>query len=235
MVIDGYSVKIHFCTMSVSESKILRVIIFDDNRDVRESVEMLLSTTGDMELAAGFESCINLIKEIDLLRPDVVLMDIDMPTMSGINAVKLLRTKFPALPVLMLTGFEDDEKVFDSICAGANGYVLKNANMESLIHYVREVFQGGAPMTPVIARKVLNQFSKLQPAQSVQDEFNSLSSREKEVLNLLVKGKSYKMIAEELFIGFETVHSHVSRIYKKLQVCSVVEAVSKTITIGKLK
>lgn len=235
MVIDGHQVKIHFCTMSVPESKLLRIIIFDDNSDVRESVEMLLSTTKDMEFAAGFESCKDLIKEIELLRPDVVLMDIDMPSMSGIDAVKLLRTRFPALPVLMLTGFEDDEKVFDSICAGANGYVLKNANMESLIRYISEVYHGGAPMTPVIARKVLNQFSRLQPAKSVQDEFNNLSSREKEVLNLLVKGKSYKMIADELFIGFETVHSHVSRIYKKLQVSSVVEAVSKTMTIGKLK
>jgi DNA-binding NarL/FixJ family response regulator len=221
--------------MSYPEGKILRIIIFDDSRNVRESVEMLLSTTEDMEFAAGFESCKDLLKEIALLRPDVVLMDIDMPSMSGIDAVRLLRTKFPVLPVLMLTGFEDDEKVFDSICAGANGYVLKNANMESLIQYISEVYHGGAPMTPVIARKVLNQFSKLQPAKSVQDEFKSLSSREKEVLNLLVKGKSYKMIADELFIGFETVHSHVSRIYKKLQVSSVVEAVSKTITIGKLK
>lgn len=221
--------------MPVSEEKPLRIVVFDDNRNVRESVEMLLSTTPNMEFAAGFDSCKDLIKEIEVLRPDVVLMDIDMPSMSGIDAVKLLRTRFPALPVLMLTGFEDDEKVFDSICAGANGYVLKNANMESLIRYINEVYHGGAPMTPVIARKVLNQFSRLQPAKSMQDEFNNLSSREKEVLNLLVKGKSYKMIADELFIGFETVHSHVSRIYKKLQVSSVVEAVSKTMTIGKLK
>ena len=221
--------------MSVSEIRPLRIIIFDDNRDVRESVEMLLSTTRDMEFAAGFESCRDLIKEIELLRPDVVLMDIDMPSMSGIEAVKLLRTKFPVLPVLMLTGFEDDEKVFDSICAGANGYVLKNANMESLIRYISEVHSGGAPMTPVIARKVLNQFSKLQPSKAIHDEFNSLSSREKDVLNLLVKGKSYKMIAEELFISFETVHSHIQKIYRKLQVSSVAEVVSKTITIGKLK
>src|SRR6185295_9394267 len=221
--------------MNSTVNKTLRIIIFDDNRNVRESVALLLSTTENMQLTAAFESCKNMLQQIELNKPDVVLMDIDMPSMNGIDAVKQLRTKFPLLPVLMLTGFEDDEKVFASICAGANGYVLKNANMESLIQYIGEVYHGGAPMTPVIARKVLNQFSKLQPAKSVHDEFNSLSSREKEVLNLLVKGKSYKMIADELFIGFETVHSHVSRIYKKLQVSSVVEAVSKTITIGKLK
>lgn len=218
--------------MPVSNSKMVRVIIFDDHRDVRDSVELLLSTMQHMEFAAGFASCKDLIKEIELIRPDVVLMDIDMPVMSGIDAVKLLRTRFPDLPVLMLTGFEDDEKVFDSICAGANGYVLKNATMESLIQYIDEVHGGGAPMTPVIARKVLDRFSKLRPSRAVDDEFKSLSSREKMVLNLLVKGKSYKMIAEELFVSFETVHSHVSRIYRKLHVNSVGEAVSKTISRG---
>ncbi|MBK9733292.1 MAG: response regulator transcription factor [Chitinophagaceae bacterium] len=218
--------------MSISENKILRIIIFDDHKDVRDSVEVLLSTTLHLEFTAGFESCNHLIKEIEVTRPDVVLMDIDMPFMNGIDAVKLLRTKFPDLPVLMLTGFEDDEKVFDSICAGANGYVLKNANMESLLQYINEVYSGGAPMTPVIARKVLDQFSKLRPSKAEHDEFNSLSSREKVVLNLLVKGKSYKMIANELFVSFETVHSHVSRIYRKLHVNSVAGAVSKTISKG---
>lgn len=231
-MIGNQAVSIQFCTMLVRENKIIRIVIFDDHKDVRESVELLLSTTKDMEFAAGFESCKDLLKELELTRPDVVLMDINMPSMSGIEAVRLLRTKFPDLPVLMLTGFEDDEKVFDSICAGANGYLLKNASMESLIQYIKEAYSGGAPMTPVIARKILNQFSKMRPSKAEQDEFKSLSSREKEVLNLLVKGKSYKMIADELFISFETVHSHIGRIYKKLHVSSVVEVISKTISKG---
>jgi len=215
--------------MNSTVNKILRIIIFDDNRNVRESVALLLSTTENMQLAAAFESCKNMLQQIELIKPDVVLMDIDMPSLNGIDAVKQLRTVFPHLPVLMLTGFEDDEKVFNSICAGANGYVLKNANMESLIQYIHEAYNGGAPMTPVIARKVLTQFARVQPAQSRGEDYN-LSSREKDVLQLLVKGKSYKMIADELHISYETVHSHIRRIYQKLQVNSVGEAVSKTIT-----
>lgn len=215
--------------MDINDSKLLRIIIFDDNINVRESIALLLSTTDNMELVSASDSCKNLIADIENTKPDVILMDIDMPLMTGIDAVKLLRSRFPDLPVLMLTGFEDDEKVFASLCAGANGYVLKNANMESLIQYINEVHSGGAPMTPVIARKVLSQFAKLQPVKQQNEEYN-LSSREKDVLQLLVKGKSYKMIAGELNISYETVHSHIRKIYQKLQVNSVGEAVSKTIS-----
>ncbi|MEO8146037.1 MAG: response regulator transcription factor [Bacteroidia bacterium] len=215
--------------MIKEDKKLLSIIIFDDNINVRESIGLLLSTTDNMMLVGAFDSCKNMLADIESANPDIVLMDIDMPVITGIDAVKLLRTRFPALPVLMLTGFEDDEKVFASLCAGANGYVLKNANMQSLIQYINEVYHGGAPMTPVIARKVLNQFTKLQPAQIKNEDYN-LSSREKDVLQLLVKGKSYKMIADELNISYETVHSHIRRIYQKLQVNSVGEAVSKTIS-----
>ncbi len=229
MVIGIENKFIHFCIMITEDKKSLQVIIFDDNINVRESIGLLLSTTDNMHLAAAFDSCKNMLADIESINPDIVLMDIDMPQISGIDGVKLLRTKFPALPVLMLTGFEDDEKVFASLCAGANGYVLKNASMQSLIQYINEVYHGGAPMTPVIARKVLNRFTKLQPAQMQNEDYN-LSSREKDVLQLLVKGKSYKMIADELNISYETVHSHIRKIYQKLQVNSVGEAVSKTIS-----
>jgi len=220
--------------MNSTGNKILRVIIFDDNKNVRESVAMLLSTTENMQLVAAFESCKNMLQQIELSKPDVILMDIEMPMLNGIDAVKELRSKFPNLPVLMLTGFEEDEKVFASLCAGANGYVLKNASMESLIQYINEVYSGGAPMTPVIARKVLNQFARVQPTQTQGEDYN-LSTREKEVLQLLVKGKSYKMIADELNVSYETVHSHIRRIYQKLHVNSVGEAVSKSISQNILK
>ena len=220
--------------MNSTGNKILRVIIFDDNKNVRESVAMLLSTTENMQLVAAFESCKNMLQQIELSKPDVILMDIEMPMLNGIDAVKELRSKFPNLPVLMLTGFEDDEKVFASLCAGANGYVLKNASMESLIQYINEVYSGGAPMTPVIARKVLNQFALVQPTQTQGEDYN-LSTREKEVLQLLVKGKSYKMIADELNVSYETVHSHIRKIYQKLQVNSVGQAVSKSISQNILK
>lgn len=210
----------------------LRVIIFDDNKNVRESVKLLLSTTDTMEIVDSFENYDNLLKDIASTKPNVVIMDIDMPGVNGIEGVTKLRVKYPELPVLMLTGFEDDEKVFNSICAGANGYVLKNASMESLISQIEEVHQGGAPMTPVIARKVLNKFSKIHPPSkpSSEDDTLQLSSREYDVLNLLVKGKSYKMIASELNVSYETVHSHIKKLYQKLQVNSVGEAVSKTLT-----
>ncbi|MBL0072745.1 MAG: response regulator transcription factor [Bacteroidetes bacterium] len=217
----------------------LRVIIFDDNQNVRESVKLLLSTTETMEIVESFENYENLLKDIAATKPDVVIMDIDMPGTNGIEGVTKLRVKYPELPVLMLTGFEDDEKVFNSICAGANGYVLKNASMDSLITQIEEVHQGGAPMTPVIARKVLNKFSKIHPPSKpvTEDDNLQLSSREYDVLQLLVKGKSYKMIAAELNVSYETVHSHIKKLYQKLQVNSVGEAVSKTLTkniLGKI-
>lgn len=224
----------HLYTENLLMTKLLRVICFDDNKNVRDSVSLLLSTTANIKVVAAYESYGGMLESIKALNPDVVLMDIDMPPVSGIEAVKILRAAFPELALLMLTGFEDDEKVFASLCAGANGYILKNSKMESLIRHIEEVYSGGAPMTPVIARKVLNQFAKVQPSQPSDEEYK-LSNREKDVLQLLVQGKSYKIIAGELFISYETVHSHIRRIYQKLQVNSVGEAVSKTITQKILK
>lgn len=217
-----------------NEDKPLRVICFDDNKNIRDSVSLLLSTTGNIKMIAGFDSCKNLLQDIEREKPDVIIMDIDMPEINGVQAVEILRKQHPTLPVMMLTGFEDDEKVFSSLCAGANGYILKNTKMDSLINQIQEVYEGGAPMTPLIARKVLNQFAKMQP-QKTPDENYNLSNREKDVLHLLVQGKSYKMIADELHISYETVHSHIRKIYQKLQVNSVGEAVSKTISKNILK
>ncbi|MBK7856550.1 MAG: response regulator transcription factor [Bacteroidetes bacterium] len=217
-----------------NEGKPLRVICFDDNKNIRDSVSLLLSTTGNIKMIAGFDSCKNLLQDIEREKPDVIIMDIDMPEINGVQAVEILRKQHPTLPVMMLTGFEDDEKVFSSLCAGANGYILKNTKMDSLINQIQEVYEGGAPMTPLIARKVLNQFAKMQP-QKTPDENYNLSNREKDVLQLLVQGKSYKMIADELHISYETVHSHIRKIYQKLQVNSVGEAVSKTISKNILK
>ncbi len=210
----------------------LRILCFDDNKNIRDSVTLLLSTTKNMAVIASFESHENILNHIATYKPDVILMDIDMPPVSGIEAVKTIRKDYPDLPVMMLTGFEDDEKVFASICAGANGYILKNAKMESLISHIKDVYEGGAPMTPVIARNVLNQFALIQPVKSftAENENYNLSKRERDVLQFLVKGHSYKMIADELHISYETVHSHIRRIYQKLQVNSVGEAVSKTIS-----
>ncbi|MBS1765095.1 MAG: response regulator transcription factor [Bacteroidetes bacterium] len=210
------------------EDKPIKVILADDNKTVLESVQALIKDSGTIQLVAAYGSAKECLENIEKLKPDVVLMDIDMPLMTGIEAVKIIRKSFPGLPILMLTGFEDDDKVFNSICAGANGYILKNASMESLLHHIQEVHTGGAPMTPTIARKVLNAFAKSHTQQNSAEDYK-LSNREKDVLELLVKGKSYKMISTQLNISYETVHSHIRRIYQKLQVHSVSEAVSKTI------
>lgn len=218
----------------LKDNRKIRVIIYDDNVNVRQSIEMLISVTNNMELAGAFASGKHLLDDIRKTNPDIVLMDIDMPGISGIEAVKLLRSKYPDLPVLMLTGFEDDEKVFNSIVAGANGYILKSVKLESLIHYIEDVSSGGAPMSPVVARKVLTQFARVHPASDNHEDYH-LSAREKQVLQELVKGRSYKFIAAELNISYETVHSHIRRIYQKLQVNSVGEAISKTLQQQLLK
>ncbi|MBK9400153.1 MAG: response regulator transcription factor [Bacteroidetes bacterium] len=208
----------------------IKIILFDDNRSICDSIGLLLSTIDDMRLVATYHNVEDVIDRVRKANPDVILMDIDMSGITGIEAVRQLRSKNITIPVIMLTGFEDADKVFASICAGANGYILKSANMNELVGHINDVYKGGAPMTPIIARKVLDRFVKLQAAPHPEEDFN-LSKREDQVLQLLVKGKSYKMIAEELNISYETVHSHVRRIYQKLQVNSVSEAVSKTLSM----
>jgi DNA-binding NarL/FixJ family response regulator len=201
----------------------IKVILFDDNELLRDSIAMLLEDAGDFELAGSYSNCLDVIKNIQQTKPDVVIMDIDMPGMNGIEGVKLIRKNFPSVQILMQTVFDDDEKVFAAIKAGAAGYILKNAEPKYLLEAVREVYTGGAPMTPSIARKVLQQFQQPQ-----KDHFN-LSAREKEVLSLLVDGLSYKMISDKLNITYDTVRAHMKKIYEKLHVSSMTEAVAKAI------
>ena len=204
----------------------IRVIIFDDNDSLRDSVTMLLQDNADFTLAGSYAHCLDVIENIKNTKPDVVIMDIDMPGMNGIEGVKLIRKNFPTLQILMLTVFDDDEKVFSAIKAGAGGYILKNAEPNNLLHSVSEVYNGGAPMTPNIARKVLQQFQTFLPGEKA--EYN-LSLREIEVLRLLVDGLSYKMIAGKLNITYDTVRAHMKKIYEKLHVASMTEAVAKAI------
>lgn len=204
----------------------IRVIIFDDNDSLRDSVAMLLQDTPDFTLAGSYSHCLDVIENIHDTKPDVVLMDIDMPGMNGIEGVKLIRKNFPGIQILMLTVFNDDEKVFAAIKAGAGGYILKNAEPKNLLHSISEVYNGGAPMTPDIARKVLYQF---QNSLAEEEKDYHLSIREKEVLGLLVDGLSYKMIAAKLSITYDTVRAHMKKIYEKLHVASMTEAVAKAI------
>lgn len=204
----------------------IKVIIFDDNDSLRDSVAMLLQDNADFTLVGSYSHCLDLVENIMGTKPDVAIMDIDMPGMNGIEGVKLIRKNFPTLQILMLTVFDDDEKVFAAIKAGASGYILKNAEPNNLLHAISEVYNGGVPMAPGIARKVLYQFQSILPDE--QKDYH-LSMREKEVLGLLVDGLSYKMIAGKLNITYDTVRAHMKKIYEKLHVASMTEAVAKAI------
>lgn len=183
-----------------------------------------------MECVGTFHDCRNVLQDVEQSQPNVVLMDINMPHVDGIKGVEIIRRKHPELKILMQTVFEDDDKVFAAICAGADGYILKQTNPLKLIESITEVMEGGAPMTPTIAHKVLQLFNKRQ--QLIPKKDFDLTSRELEVLNLLVKGFSYKMIANECHISYATVNSHVTNIYRKLKVQSVAGAVSTAIREG---
>ena len=204
----------------------IKVTIFDDNDSLRDSVAMLLKESEDFSLAGAYSSCLDVTDNIRQTRPDVVIMDIDLPGVNGIEAVKLIRKNFPTVQVLMLTVFDDDEKVFAAIRAGAGGYILKNAEPQNLLHAIMEVYNGGSPMTPGIARKVLQEFQSLLPEEKMDYH---LSQRERQVLALLVEGHSYKMIAGKLNITYDTVRAHMKKIYEKLHVASMTEAVAKAI------
>lgn len=206
----------------------VRIAIFDDNKNIRESISMLLSTEPSFEVVGSFSHALDCVDEVKECRPDIVLMDIEMPGISGIEAVKAIKTQFPQVQVLMQTVFEDDDRVFDSICAGANGYVLKNHLTTKLIEFINDLQYGGSPMSLSIARKVLLKMQQIQEhvKPGVAPDYH-LTNREKEVLACIVEGLAYKMIADKLSISYETVRSHVKKIYEKLHVASLTEAVGK--------
>ncbi len=207
----------------------IKVILFDDNPRIRDAVSMLLSGSSGLDFCGAFEDCKDLENVVEQIQPDVILMDIDMPGMDGIEAVKVLRSKFPEVRILMQTVFDDMDRIFSAICAGAHGYLLKNTPPYKIIEAIQEVYLGGAPMTPEVASKVLKMLSMRTQANSNAEDLLGLTPREKDVLKLLVEGKAYKMIASELNISYDTVRAHIKKIYEKLHVSSMTEAVAKAI------
>ena len=202
----------------------IRVSIYEDNAPLREALSALVEDADDCKLVGAFGDCLRANDQTYQLQPDVVLMDIDMPGRDGIQAVTALHREFPTVEVLMLTVFDDDDRVFRALCAGASGYLLKQTTPDQIIEAIRDVYTGGAPMSPSIARKVIQTF----PGRSNQTaDLDQLTSRESQVLHYLAQGMSYKLVAFELAIGLETVRTHIKRIYEKLHVHSVVEAVAK--------
>jgi DNA-binding NarL/FixJ family response regulator len=203
----------------------MKIALFEDNQSFRESLEFVIVTSGDMELCGSFADTNRLRPRIEAVQPDVILMDINIPGINGIDAVKEIKTHFPEIQICMQTVFDQDDKVFASLCAGASGYILKNTPPEKILQAIREVAGGGAFFTPSVARKVLNNFQH-QPEKA---EYIQLSEKEKEVLKYLVEGLSYKMIGDRLNVSFHTIHTHIKNIYEKLHVNSKGEAVAKAI------
>lgn len=204
----------------------VRILIYEDNATLRESLCNLLKLTEEYEVVANYGDCLHVIEQVKQHCPDVILMDIDLPEVNGIEAVKKIRQTEVNIQIIMLTVFDDNTHVYDALYAGANGYLLKKYVSDKLIHSIQEVLQGGAPMSPSIARMIITNMQ--QPLQAPGHDYQ-LTNREKEILNLLSKGNSFKMIAAELNISLDTVRTHIKHIYDKLHVRSQIEAVSKAI------
>jgi DNA-binding NarL/FixJ family response regulator len=197
----------------------VRVFVYDDNLARRDSLKVLIEMSPELSFCGEASNCLHVRKDMETSFPDVVLMDINMPEANGILGLKTIRENYPHIKVLMQTVFEDADKIFDCIRNGASGYVLKKDSPQRLLQAIQEVYEGGAVMNPGIALKVLEYFNP-------KDVKNPLSKRETEVLELLAQGLSYKMIADKLFLSFNTVNSHVKKIYEKLHVSSLGEAIA---------
>lgn len=199
------------------------ILIYDDSTSLRESLERLIQCSDDFLVVGSFTDPSLVEEQVKGLDPDVILMDIDMPHRNGIEAVQTIRGFNSKVAIIMLTVFEDNRHVLDAICAGASGYLLKKHISDRLYDSIQEVLHGGAPMSPGIARQVIESMQ-----QRVRDEDKyGLTRREKDILQSLSKGNSFKLIAADLSISIDTVRTHIKRIYEKLQVHSQVEAVSK--------
>jgi DNA-binding NarL/FixJ family response regulator len=209
----------------------VKVVIYEDNLFLRESLSGLIASSARLELKGAFENCNGVLQQMQELGPDVVLMDIEMDGIGGLEGVRMIKQAFSRIEVMMLTVFDDNDRIFQALCNGASGYLLKKMPHEKIVEAIIDLYNGGAPMGSGIARKILNCFSR-QPAPT--DEVGKLTSRELQVLQLLGKGNSYKMIAAECDITIETVRTYIKRIYEKLQVHSAREAIAKAFPYRRL-
>jgi len=196
-----------------------RIFLYDDSLERRESLKALLLLNDEFELVGEGENCAHALSDMKKSQPDVVLMDINMPEVDGLQGLKLIKTNFPEIKVLMQTAFDDSDKIFTSIRNGASGYILKSDKPQRILQAIEEVEQGGAVMNPAIAQKVLEYF---KPA----PKENPLSPKETQVLALLSEGLSYKMVANELDVSYTTVNTHAKRIYEKLHISSLGQAIA---------
>jgi len=205
----------------------IRVAIVEDNKAFREGLITMLAMNRDLVLAGAYANAAGFIDDLGNASPDVVLMDIQMPGMTGVEASKILLARQPSLRIIIQTAFEDDDYIFNAICNGAVGYILKQASPAEYLQAIQDAYEGGSPMTPRVAARVLSLFRASQQKQLKQSF--ELTPRELEVLGHLVKGLSYKMIAAQCDITYDTVRFHIKNIYAKLRVESMTEAVAMAI------
>lgn len=211
----------------------IRVAIFEDNKLVRDALQTILNGTPGFICCGAFTDGRNWKMDISRSEPDVVLMDIEMPGSNGIDTTRNICERFPHIKILMQTVFNDSEKIFLALCAGASGYILKNDPPHKFIEAINEVYSGGAPISSSVAKKVLGFFANRNVILVTPgNEDYNLSEREKEILRLMADTSNYKIIAEKLYISYETVRTHVKNIYKKLHVTTRGEAVMKALQQG---
>lgn len=201
------------------QKKLVRIVIIEDDDIIRESFATLINANKDYICVSNYNNCEEAIQKLESDKPDIILMDISLPGISGIEGIKRIKNVKPNIEIITVTVHEENDKVFDALCAGATGYLTKNISPKRMIDAINEVLHGGAPMSTNIARKVIRSFQKSTES--------PLTSRETEVLQHLAKGKSYTMIADELYINKETVRTHIKNIYQKLNVNSKAGAIEK--------
>ena len=203
----------------------ITVSIVEDNDKLRATLARVLNRDPGFQCVSEYQNAEAALEDLPRVKPNVVLMDINLPGMNGVNCVRQLKAIAPQIQVMMLTVYEDTENIFDALAAGANGYMLKREPSPKLLEAIQQCHKGGSPMTMHIARKVVQSFQKAPAAENANPE--NLSEREQQVLDLLSQGLMYKEIAEKLGISYETVHTYIRRIYEKLQVRTRTEAVAK--------
>jgi DNA-binding NarL/FixJ family response regulator len=210
----------------ISPTEEIKVVIIEDEREVREGLAMLIGGTSGFICIGKYRSVEDALYHLKNLTPDVVLTDIGLPGMDGIEGIRVLRERLPETPFIALTVYDDNERIFAALCAGACGYLLKNTQPSRLLEALREVVAGGAPMSPEVARQVITLFRDFAP---LPNAGYHLTPQEKELLKMLVEGHSYKTAAAQLGISYHTVSFHLRNVYEKLQVHSMSEAVAKAL------
>jgi DNA-binding NarL/FixJ family response regulator len=212
--------------MDKQAQKTIRVAIVEDRREIREGLSVLISGTPGFDCAGSYRSVEEALEKTSSQPPDIVLMDIGLPGMSGIEGLRIFKERYPKMLLIMLSVYDDDERIFDAMCAGASGYLLKKTPPARLLESIREVMEGGAPMSPEVASRVIALFREIRPPERAEYD---LTPHETRLLKLLVEGHNYKTAAAELNVSVHTVSFHLRSIYEKLQVHSKSEAVAKAV------